>query len=177
MRKNILFSNDLEKGDDNFTKIINENELKYISQNQYLHIYKHPMTYIKENELSDEFLYNIVSFSIYFNKFIMHKKLKINLDIHGAYIKINKKKIYINSLYEQYINEKTWSNEKQCVRDTMLLSYKTGSPKYYIFKHPKKYYFIRKIYCNKDNEINSHNDNVHCELRGWVMGMSSFKNN
>ena len=176
MSKNITFANNLDKGFKAYNETAKEHELKFVSSSGNIQIFKHPTTIIREDDDENEFIYNIVSSFICGPKyFTLHKKLKIKLDVRGAYIKIFSKKCYINSLYDQYIINKTWTNEKECVSWTKCLSYNTGSPKYYIFKSPQNYYFIRKKYCN-GNMLSIYED-AGCELRGWVEGYFAFQNN
>lgn len=176
MNKNVVFPNNSCNGYESFEKTIKDHQLIIISQNKDIFTLKSAYTKIYESSDGEEYVLNLISTSTFDKFFIIHKKLKIYLDLRGAFVKILGCKIYINSIYEEYINDKTWTNEKECVTYTMLLSYNTGCPKYLIFKHPKKYYFIRKNY-NSPINIYSDLSASNYELRGWVVGMSSFKNN
>lgn len=177
MNKNITFANNLDKGFEAYNETSKEHELKFVSGGTNIQIFEHPTTSIREDASGDDFIYNIVSsFICGPQKFTIHKKLKVYLDIHGAYIKVFHKKCYINSLYDQYVVNKSWTNEKDCVSWAKCLSYATGCPKYYVFKSPQNYYFIRKFYCDDSKMLQTYND-IHYELRGWVEGFFAFKNN
>lgn len=107
MSKNITFANNLDKGFKAYRETAKEHELKFIFNGTNIQIFECPTTYICENDSGEEFIYNIVSSFICGPKeFTMHKKLKIKLDVYGAYIKVFRKKCYINSLYDQYVINK-----------------------------------------------------------------------
>lgn len=168
--KNITFADYFHT---NTNDILKEYNLKIISDTKDIIIAENLNTYIKE-ENDNDYIYNLCSTKDK-HKWELHKKLIIKYDNGGAYIKVKGIKKYINSSFDNYIDFKTWTNENKCVEYIKKLSYNTGKPKWFIFKHPRGYYLTKKAYENINlvEELKP----LNYELRGWVQGNYAFKNN
>lgn len=168
--KNITFADYFHT---NTNDILQEYNLKIISDTKNIIIAENINTYIKE-ENDNDYIYNLCSTKDK-HKWELHKKLIIKHDNGGAYIKVKGIKKYINSSFDNYIDFKTWTNESKCVEYIKKLSSNTGNPKWFIFKNPKGYYIVRKAYENIN--IIKEFKHLNYELRGWVQGNYAFKNN